>query len=281
MSSTRLKKVRSLLIAGLGIPAMSGLLAIGVMPGRAQALVITMNCFVPHDPPTNGGQQISPPFQTCPAGGPFGTVTITNGVPNDPNRVGISWNLTPPPQFAGASLERLLLNVTNPILPNHDLRLMAIPVAPGAQTPLIGTATLTNNAGALGAYRFDSTLTLFASGQNLILPSGTASLGLFNNGPGGGQVPLTDAFFNALTSAATNAPPGTGVPPELLAGYRLNNFRVDVNCEPPQTSCVTEFWAGSSVVPEPASLLLLGTGLVALSGLAARRRAAGKKTPVV
>jgi hypothetical protein len=176
--------------------------------------------------------------------------------------IDIDWTLTP---AFGATLERMFLNFQDPFVPGRDFYLVTRTYDPTTDPvpPTLalrtGTAIYGNNTQAMGEFGFDITLTPLQG--NFPLGSvGQRSLVAFDGNPAT-LFPLSEAAFNVTT---VSTPSLSGFPP-LLAGYRTNVLGQGVG----------EFWAGStSQVSEPPMLLLLGTGLVGLAGLAARRRAA-------
>jgi hypothetical protein len=225
-----------------------GSVAAGVRPGPAQASTITFlfDCRI-----TNTATS------TCSPGGPFGTLTLTDSLV-DPNRVDIDLALAP---LFGDSLEKVYMNWVPAFLTNHKFYLVPQNAAPGVASnnpyPVkLGTVLYGDSVYSLGKFSFDIN-TSFPSQTGFIFQG---SLALYN------QVPAIDTPVNIDVANFIATSGGTGTPP-LYAAYRTNNCSQNCN------GYSGEFWAGASTtVSEPATLLVLGVGLVGLGALVARQR---------
>jgi hypothetical protein len=161
------------------------------------------------------------------------------------------------PQW-GTNIERILLNFNQPFLSGYQLNL-----DPGVNTNIIGS----NGQPSGTTWQFDIRVNE-PSPQGLTF-TGTLSychnvtLDCFD---------LEPTHFNALSNNLSGATPQlyalfrTAQPGTVTPGWTTSNG--------------TEFWAGASqaptLVPGPAPLLLLSTGLLGLSGWKAWRRIRGE-----
>jgi PEP-CTERM motif len=155
------------------------------------------------------------------------------------------------------------LNWVPPFLTNHKFYLVDPNAAAGVASndpfaSTLGTVLYSNGTQTMGNFGFDLTVDPNNPGPFVF----AGSLALYN------QLPNPDAPVNLDVADFLSLTTGTGTP-ALNAGYRTNVLGGGVG----------EFWAGSTgsttvqdiATPEPASMLLLGSGL--LTVVARRRRA--------